>query len=246
MAAPPSYQAPFSTASLANNTSGTTFAAKARAAELNAVRSRKAAQELEVEDEVPSTAPVALGALKFTRPRTRGKGWKSMPLDELPGEPARGEDFHVQDMPKGEESGSQLSHQVIEHEFNQSNNQNLPTWSHPNVISTLAFKECLDSQPLNSQNKVGKLRANDNDLDGSLVRLAGFENYSQLQIGNRTPLRSSQSSKENQNFRFTQKPKADDRLKPAQYLLDESYKANESKSDHRLQLTFSEEKKLKI
>ena len=252
MAAPPSYQAPFSTASLANNTSGTTFAAKARAAELNAVRSRKAAQELEVENEVPSTAPVALGALKFTRPRTRGKGWKSMALGELPEESTRGEEFHIQGTPKAEEFGTQSSHErthhnpeVVEHGFIQNNKENLPTRYHSNVISTVSFQESIDPQPSNSQNKVGKLRANDHDSDGSLARLTGHESYSQSQIGNLTPLRSSQSSTNNQNSRFTQKPEADDNLKPAQYLHDESYKANESESDHRLQLTFSEEKKLK-
>lgn len=72
------------TASLANMTSGTTFAAKARAAELNAVRSRRAAKEMEMEDDVPSAAPVTLGALKFTKARNRGRAWKALNLDDLP------------------------------------------------------------------------------------------------------------------------------------------------------------------
>lgn len=86
MAAPYVFEGSNLTASLANNTSGATFAAKARAAELNAVRSRKAAKEVEMEDEVPSVTPVALGALKFTRTRNRGRGWKAHNLDELPEE----------------------------------------------------------------------------------------------------------------------------------------------------------------
>lgn len=73
-----------STASLANMTSGTTFAARARAAELNAVRARKASKELESDDDLVSTAPVALSAFtKFTKPRNRGRAWKALNLDEV-------------------------------------------------------------------------------------------------------------------------------------------------------------------
>ena len=82
MAAP--HIAPNATASLANMTSGTTFAAKARAAELNAVRSRRAAKELELEDDVPSATQVTLGAIKFTKARNRGRAWKALNLDNLP------------------------------------------------------------------------------------------------------------------------------------------------------------------
>ena len=59
-------------ASLANLTSGTTFAAAARAAELNAARANKQkAQEAasESEYEVPGLVPLTLGALKFTKSR---------------------------------------------------------------------------------------------------------------------------------------------------------------------------------
>ena len=75
---------PHATASLANMTSGTTFAAKARAAELNAVRSRRAAKELESDDDIPSATAMSLGALKFTKPRNRGRAWKALNLDDLP------------------------------------------------------------------------------------------------------------------------------------------------------------------
>ena len=78
-----------STASLANMTSGTTFAARARAAELNAVRARKASKELESDDELLSTAPVSLSAFtKFTKPRNRGRAWKALNLDEVQETPA--------------------------------------------------------------------------------------------------------------------------------------------------------------
>ena len=59
-------------ASLANLASGTTFAAAARAAELNAARANKQkAQEAasEGEYEVPGLEPLTLGALKFTKAR---------------------------------------------------------------------------------------------------------------------------------------------------------------------------------
>ena len=92
MAAPYVFEGSNLTASLANNTSGTTFAAKARAAELNAVRSRKAAKDMESENEIPSVAPVALGALKFTKPRNRVRSWKALNLEELSEESTQGDD----------------------------------------------------------------------------------------------------------------------------------------------------------
>ncbi|KAL8835055.1 MAG: hypothetical protein Q9170_003484 [Blastenia crenularia] len=72
-------------ASIANMTSGTTFAAKARAAELNAVRNSKAAAKGSeaVEDVTPMAHP-AYAALKLTKPRARGKSWKALNLDEIP------------------------------------------------------------------------------------------------------------------------------------------------------------------
>ncbi len=82
MAAP--FVPPNATASLANMTSGTTFAAKARAAELNAVRSRRAAKEMEAEEDVPSATPLTLGALKFTKARNRGRAWKALNLGDFP------------------------------------------------------------------------------------------------------------------------------------------------------------------
>ncbi|KAL8995537.1 MAG: hypothetical protein Q9169_004738 [Polycauliona sp. 2 TL-2023] len=72
------------TASLANMTSGTTFAAKARAAELNAVRARRAIKDTIDQDD--TTVPTAIsGSVKLSKPRSRGRGgWKPLNLDEIP------------------------------------------------------------------------------------------------------------------------------------------------------------------
>ena len=79
--------------SLAKTKDGSTFAAKARAAELNATRARRAAAkhghistEGDADDDIPPLAPVPLGSLKFTRSRSRGsKAWKPPNnLTELP------------------------------------------------------------------------------------------------------------------------------------------------------------------
>ena len=78
---------------LAKTKDGSTFAAKARAAELNATRARRAAAKHghlstddDADNDVPPLAPVPLGSLKFTRSRSRGsKAWKSPnSLTELP------------------------------------------------------------------------------------------------------------------------------------------------------------------
>ncbi|KAL8699603.1 MAG: hypothetical protein Q9201_005917 [Fulgogasparrea decipioides] len=81
-AAGPSQPAP--TATLANMTLGTTFAQKARAAELNAVLARKAVKGAADNDNGSSGTPASLGALKLTKPRARGKSWQKLNLDEIP------------------------------------------------------------------------------------------------------------------------------------------------------------------
>lgn len=90
------------TASLASNMSGTTFAAKARAAELNAVRSRRAAQEAEAQSEIPPIPPMPLGAIKFTRHRNRARAWKALNLDELVEETIEEEEAQGEHMPSVE------------------------------------------------------------------------------------------------------------------------------------------------
>ncbi|MCJ1248655.1 hypothetical protein MMC30_005873 [Trapelia coarctata] len=73
-----------STDSLANNTSGTTFAAKARAAELQAARARKQLKENDKQNESgPSVTPHEV--MTFTKPRSKaGKIWKTLNLNDLP------------------------------------------------------------------------------------------------------------------------------------------------------------------
>lgn len=82
---PSGMMAPNPTASLANMTSGTTFAAKARAAELNAVRNHRAkAQESEDNENDTSMPPgSSMGALRLTKPGTRSRGWKPLDLGEI-------------------------------------------------------------------------------------------------------------------------------------------------------------------
>ncbi|KAL8731248.1 MAG: hypothetical protein Q9181_004348 [Wetmoreana brouardii] len=81
-AAGPSQPAP--TATLANMTLGTTFAQKARAAELNAVLARKAVKEAPDNGDGSSGTSAPLGALKLTKPRARGRSWQKLNLDEIP------------------------------------------------------------------------------------------------------------------------------------------------------------------
>ena len=77
-----------STNSLANNTTGTTFAAKARAAELQAARSRKQLKESDKKSESgPSAAPHEV--MTFTKSRSKGgKTWKTLNLNDLPEVPS--------------------------------------------------------------------------------------------------------------------------------------------------------------
>ncbi|KAL8686178.1 MAG: hypothetical protein Q9218_007291 [Villophora microphyllina] len=77
---------PAPTATLANMTSGTTFAQKARAAELNAVLARRAAKENaeKTSDSSMTSTSLGEGALKLTKPRNSGRNWKKLNLDEIP------------------------------------------------------------------------------------------------------------------------------------------------------------------
>jgi len=95
--------------SLANSlNSGPTFAAKARAAELNAARARRDSRDLE-ENEVPASVPVSLGALtKFTKPRNKGK-WKSVNLDDQGGISKS----HPESQEGLEDSESSSEHEVL-------------------------------------------------------------------------------------------------------------------------------------
>ena len=69
--------------SLANNALGTTFAARARAAELQAARARKQLKDKDTTREETSTTVHEV--MTFTRSRSKGsKAWKPLNLNELP------------------------------------------------------------------------------------------------------------------------------------------------------------------
>ncbi|KAL8868033.1 MAG: hypothetical protein Q9174_005262, partial [Haloplaca sp. 1 TL-2023] len=73
------------TATISNMTSGTTFAQKAREAELNAVLARKAVKNAPEYDPEPSMTP-SIGALKLVKPKTHGRkaSWKKLNLGDIP------------------------------------------------------------------------------------------------------------------------------------------------------------------
>ena len=68
--------------SLANSTRGTSFAARARAAELNAARARRANAALRVEDEIPEVRRVPFRALTLRR-RNQGGRWEATRLSDF-------------------------------------------------------------------------------------------------------------------------------------------------------------------
>ncbi|KAL9581711.1 MAG: hypothetical protein Q9212_003731 [Teloschistes hypoglaucus] len=107
---------PVPTATLANKTSGTTFAQKARAAELNAALARRAAKEENavIPLDLPMTS-TSLGALKLTKPRTNGKNWKKLNLDEIPETPETAQpENHVASTTRSSTlSGSDLNRQFV-------------------------------------------------------------------------------------------------------------------------------------
>lgn len=78
-----------STDSLANNTTGTTFAAKARAAELQAARARKQLKENDKQNE-PAQSATPHEVMTFTKARAKGgKTWKTLNLNDLPEVPSQ-------------------------------------------------------------------------------------------------------------------------------------------------------------
>lgn len=110
--------------SIANMPSGTTFAAKARAAELNAARSRRAARSSSFDDEVPELAPISLGALKFTK-RNRGRGWKPSTLEGLStGQPPNKHQSNLQPSQSNQSASPRSS---LESEYIQSANSKRAT-----------------------------------------------------------------------------------------------------------------------
>ncbi|KAL8637640.1 MAG: hypothetical protein Q9228_005108 [Teloschistes exilis] len=116
---------PVPTATLANKTSGTTFAQKARAAELNAALARRAAKENAENAETPVDPPMtstSLGALKLNKPRNNGKNWKKLNLDEIPETPETTQpENHLASTTRNNSlSGSDLNRQFVFPNLTQS------------------------------------------------------------------------------------------------------------------------------
>lgn len=202
MAIPYNFQAFSSTASLANNTTGTTFAAKARAAELNAVRSRKVSKDTEAEDEMPPPAPVALGAIKFAKPRQRGRGWRALNLEKLPEESLQEEEAESESTVSVERSKPQVA-QGPDHRSDNAGGRNL-------TFENLAQSQVLyptnfpppsayqDSMAASQQRKREKMPASHNlsvwDQGTSPARTNVSERRQQFSSGHLTPQPPSSGS----------------------------------------------------
>ena len=165
MTALPPYQASSLTASLANNASGTTFAAKARAAELNAARSRKAAKEMATENEVAGS--VALGVIKFTKARNRGKVWKPLGLNELLEESVHDDETSSEKTTSTTSSNSQLVQDNEPHTNGVTNGRSIQSESGETQVSRRAGSASVaSSQQLQDATKAHRfeISASLNDL----------------------------------------------------------------------------------
>lgn len=206
MATPYNVQGSNSTASLANNTTGTTFAAKARAAELNAVRSRKAAKEMGSEDEVPSAAPVVLAPIRLAKPRHRGRGWRALNLEELPEESLQGEEAKSERTVSAERSNPQVKPHVGQDENYRIDNANGRHLTYENLKeSQMLYRPSFPPPPANPESmaasqpqKRDKMPASYNlsvwDPDTSPARTNGPESFRQLSSGHLTPQPPSRGS----------------------------------------------------
>jgi hypothetical protein len=204
MAAPSSYQTSSLTASLATNTTGTTFAAKARAAELNAVRSRKAAKEKEVEteDEVPPAGSVALGAIKFTKTRHRGKAWKNMGLDELLEESVHGDSTNSDSAQTPIPSNSPLPQGPEPHNSRIPGCQLVPgestemqTSRHPSALSEVSVERTMDANRVTQLEKlIGGLNISGTNGDQASSPRSSHEQFSQPAVQTMNPQLASRGS----------------------------------------------------
>lgn len=222
MATPYNFQASSSTVSLANNTSGTTFAAKARAAELNAVRSRKATNEMGAEDEVPSAAPVALGAIKFAKPRHRGRGWKALNLDELPEESLQEEEAESESTVSMERSNPQIGPDA-DHRNDNARGRNLTSENltesqmpyRPNLPPPSAYQESVAaSQPQKRETVPASYNLSVWDQDASPARTNIHDRHAQYSSGHLTPQPPSRGSPALNPRGFLQVPDAGSQGRP--------------------------------
>lgn len=197
------FQAYNSTASLANNTTGTTFAAKARAAELNAVRSRKVSKESEAEDEMPPSAPMALGAIKFAKPRQRGRGgWKALNLEELPEESLQEEEAESESTVSVERSKPQVV-QDADYRSDNAGGRNLTfeNVAHsqmlypPNFPPPTAYQDSMAApQPQKREKMPASYNLSVWDQDTSPARTNIPERHQQFSSGHLTPQPPSRGS----------------------------------------------------
>ncbi|MCJ1465261.1 hypothetical protein MMC07_003877 [Pseudocyphellaria aurata] len=205
MATPYSLQGFNSTASLANNTTGTTFAAKARAAELNAVRSRKPPKEMESEDEVQSAAPAVLAPIKLAKPRHRGKGWRALNLEELPEESLHGEESKSERTVSAERSNPPVKPHVGQDEnYRIDNGGRYLTYENSEESQMLyphnfppprAYPESMTaSQPQKREKMPASYNLSVWDPDTSPARTNGPESFHQPSSGHLTPQAPSRSS----------------------------------------------------
>lgn len=253
IAAPPPYQMSNLTASLANNASGTTFAAKARAAELNAVRSQKAAKGMETENEVHSAGSVALGAIKFTKPRNRGKVWKPLGLNELIEESVHGDETSSESTISTALSNSQLvqdpepnNNGVAKGKLVQKESTETQA-SHRSGSTAVA-----SSQQLHNATQAHKLeiRAGANDSttgrEKALLPMSDNEQPPRAEIHNGNPQLTTQgSSTLIQGYRLALMAEGDVRSKAEAGVAPSDYSLlNESKGKIQQTLTDTQETKL--
>ncbi|MCJ1443811.1 MAG: hypothetical protein MMC23_004311 [Stictis urceolatum] len=125
------------TESLANNTQGTTFAAKARAAELQAARSRR---ELNSQQSSSSPLPSTNDTMTF-KPKKPGRTWKRINLSDLPG---LGDEEDLSDF-RRQDSDVNLSSLVASKSASSENLQGFYDGSNA-FLPTLAEASVIDNQ----------------------------------------------------------------------------------------------------
>lgn len=159
------------------------------------MRSRKAAKEMEAEDEVPSAAPVALGALRFTKPRNRGRAWKALNLEELAEDSLLEEETDNELTVSTEPSQPQVG-QDADHRSDEAGARNLTYGNsaetqilyRPKFPPPFVYQEPMAaSQPLKREMIPSGYNLSAWDQNTSLGRPSGHERHRQISGGHLTP-----------------------------------------------------------